>query len=157
MRISDWSSDVCSSDLIMNRLFEKYGPYKGNIEGRQNGVLISNGTGEAVGYALNALEDRGILFVSPGEPIYEGMIIGENAKPDDLEVNPMKSKQLTNFRASGKDDAIRLTPPKRMTLEQAIAHIDDDEMVEVTPKSIRLRKRYLDPNERKKANRAKAA
>src|SRR3546814_609897 len=142
---------------IMNRLFEKYGPYKGNIEGRQNGVLISNGTGEAVGYALNALEDRGILFVSPGEPIYEGMIIGENAKPDDLEVNPMKSKQLTNFRASGKDDAIRLTPPKRMALEQAIAYIDDDEMVEVTPKSIRLRKRYLDPNERKKANRAKAA
>ncbi|MBB4640272.1 translational GTPase TypA [Rhizorhapis suberifaciens] len=142
---------------IMNRLFEKYGPYKGTIEGRQNGVLISNGSGEAVGYALNALEDRGILFVSPGEPIYEGMVIGENAKPDDLEVNPMKSKQLTNFRASGKDDAIRLTPPKRMTLEQAIAYIDDDEMVEVTPKSIRLRKRYLDPHERKKASRAKAA
>ncbi|HKR16123.1 translational GTPase TypA [Rhizorhapis sp.] len=142
---------------IMNRLFEKYGPYKGTIEGRPNGVLISNGTGEAVGYALNALEDRGILFVSPGEPIYEGMVIGENAKPEDLEVNPMKSKQLTNFRASGKDDAIRLTPPRRMTLEQAIAYIDEDEMVEVTPKSIRLRKRYLDPHERKKANRAKAA
>src|SRR3546814_2243230 len=98
---------------------------------------MSDGTGEAVGYALNAHEDRGILFVSPGEPIYEGMIIGENAKPDDLEVNPMKSKQLTNFRASGKDDAIRLTPPKSMALEQAIAYIDDDEMVEVTPKSIR--------------------
>ena len=142
---------------IMNRLFEKYGPYKGQIEGRSNGVLISNGTGEAVGYALNALEDRGVLFVSPGEPIYEGMVIGENAKPEDLEVNPMKSKQLTNFRASGKDDAIRLTPPRKMTLEQAIAYIDDDEMVEVTPKSIRLRKRHLDPHERKKAKRVSEA
>ncbi|WP_341208845.1 translational GTPase TypA [uncultured Sphingomonas sp.] len=143
---------------IMNRLFEKYGPHKGNIEGRKNGVLISNGAGEAQGYALGPLEDRGILFVGHGEALYEGMIIGENAKTDDLEVNPMKAKQLTNFRASGgKDDAIRLTPPKKMTLEQAIAYIDDDEMVEVTPKSIRLRKRYLDPNERKRASRAKAA
>lgn len=142
---------------IMNRLFEKYGPYKGKIEGRQNGVLISNCTGEAVGYALNSLEERGILFVSPQEKIYEGMLIGENAKPDDLEVNPMKSKQLTNFRSTGKDDAIRLTPPRVMTLEQAIAYIDDDEMVEVTPKSIRLRKAILDPNERKKAKRKEAA
>ncbi|RVQ69411.1 translational GTPase TypA [Croceicoccus ponticola] len=138
---------------IMNRLFEKYDSYKGPIEGRQNGVLISNGTGEAVGYALNSLEERGILFVSPQEKVYEGMVIGENAKPDDLEVNPLKSKQLTNFRSTGKDDAIRLTPPKRMTLEQAIAYIDDDEMVEVTPQSIRLRKAILDPNERKKARR----
>ena len=135
---------------IMNRLFEKYGPYKGIIEGRPNGVLISMGTGEAVAYALNALEDRGVLFVQPGEPLYEGMVIGENAKPDDLEVNPLKSKQLTNFRASGKDDAIRLTPPRRATLEQAIAYIDDDEMVEVTPKSIRIRKIHLDPHERKR-------
>ncbi len=143
---------------IMNRLFEKYGPHKGNIEGRKNGVLISNGAGEAQGYALGPLEDRGILFVGHGEALYEGMIIGENAKTDDLEVNPMKAKQLTNFRASGgKDDAIRLTPPKKMTLEQAIAYIDDDEMVEVTPKSIRLRKRHLDPHERKRAGRAKAA
>ena len=142
---------------IMNRLFEKYGPYKGVIEGRPNGVLISNSTGDAVAYALNALEDRGVLFVNPGEPLYEGMIIGENAKPDDLEVNPMKSKQLTNFRASGKDEGIRLTPPRRMTLEQAIAYIDEDEMVEVTPKSIRLRKRHLDPHERKKAKRTVAA
>lgn len=143
---------------IMNRLFEKYGPHKGNIEGRKNGVLISNGAGEAQGYALGPLEDRGILFVGHGEALYEGMIIGENAKTDDLEVNPMKAKQLTNFRASGgKDDAIRLTPPKKMTLEQAIAYIDDDEMVEVTPKSIRLRKRHLDPHERKRASRAKAA
>ena len=142
---------------IMNRLFEKYGPHKGKIEGRKNGVLISNGTGEAVAYALGPLEERGILFVGVGTPLYEGMIIGENAKPDDLEVNPMKSKQLTNFRSTGKDDAIRLTPPRIMTLEQAIAYIDDDEMVEVTPKSIRLRKAILDPNERKKASRKKEA
>ncbi|MDR6786991.1 GTP-binding protein [Sphingomonas sp. BE138] len=143
---------------IMNRLFEKYGPHKGAIEGRKNGVLISNGAGEAQSYALGPLEDRGILFVGHGEALYEGMIIGENAKTDDLEVNPMKAKQLTNFRASGgKDDAIRLTPPKKMTLEQAIAYIDDDEMVEVTPKSIRLRKRHLDPHERKRASRAKEA
>jgi GTP-binding protein len=142
---------------IMNRLFERYGPYKGQIEGRLNGVLISNCTGEAVAYALNSLEDRGVLFISPQDKIYEGMVIGENAKPDDLEVNPMKSKQLTNFRSSGKDDAIRLTPPRLMTLEQAIAYIDDDEMVEVTPKSIRLRKAILCPHERKKAGRKKEA
>jgi GTP-binding protein len=142
---------------IMNRLFEKYGPYKGQIEGRINGVLISNCAGEAVAYALNSLEDRGILFVKPQDKLYEGMIIGENAKPDDLEVNPMKSKQLTNFRSTGKDDAIRLTPPKIMTLEQAIAYIDEDEMVEVTPQSIRLRKAILDPHERKKASRKKDA
>ncbi|WP_085809508.1 translational GTPase TypA [Sphingomonas sp. TZW2008] len=143
---------------IMNRLFEKYGPYKGTIEGRKNGVLISNGAGEANSYALGPLEDRGILFVGHGEALYEGMIIGENAKTDDLEVNPMKAKQLTNFRASGgKDDAIRLTPPKKMTLEQAIAYIDDDEMVEVTPKTIRLRKRFLDPHERKRHRRTAEA
>ncbi len=138
---------------IMNRLFERYGPYKGPIAGRQNGVLISMEQGPAVAYALNALEERGILFVSPGEMLYEGMIIGENAKPQDLEVNPLKSKQLTNFRASGKDEGIRLTPPRRMTLEQAIAYVEDDELVEVTPSSIRLRKRYLDPHERKRQAR----
>jgi GTP-binding protein len=143
---------------IMNRLFEKYGPYKGPITGRQNGVLISMEQGEAAGYALNMLEERGILFIAPGEKLYEGMIIGENAKPQDLEVNPLKSKQLTNFRASGgKDDAIRLTPPKRMTLEQAIAYIQDDELVEVTPKAIRLRKRHLDPHERKRQSRKSEA
>ena len=138
---------------IMNRLFDKYGPHKGKIEGRKNGVLISNGAGEANSYALGPLEERGILFVGHGEALYEGMIVGENAKPDDLEVNPMKTKALTNFRVSGKDDAIRLTPPKVMTLEQAIAYIDDDEMVEVTPKNIRIRKALLDPNERKRASR----
>jgi GTP-binding protein len=142
---------------IMNRVFERYGPHKGQVAGRLNGVLISNATGEAVGYALGYLEERGQLMVSPGEPIYEGMVVGENAKQEDLEVNPLKSKQLTNFRASGKDDALRLTPPKRLTLEQAIAYIEDDELVEVTPKSIRLRKAYLDPHERKRAARAAAA
>ena len=142
---------------IMNRLFDSYGPYKGKIEGRKNGVLISNGAGEANAYALGPLEERGILFVGVGEALYEGMIIGENAKPEDLEVNPMKSKQLTNFRSTGKDDAIRLTPPKVMTLEQAIAYIDEDEMVEVTPKNIRIRKAVLDPNERKKLGRKKDA
>ncbi len=138
---------------IMNRLFEKYDVYKGKIEGRQNGVLISMENGDAVAYALNMLEDRGELFITSGTKLYQGMIIGENAKPDDLEVNPMKSKQLTNFRSSGKDDAIRLTPPRAMTLEQAIAYIDDDEMVEVTPENIRLRKSYLDPHERKRHKR----
>jgi len=142
---------------VMNRLFEKYGPHKGAIEGRINGVLISNCAGEAVAYALNALEDRGLLFIRPQDKVYEGMVIGENAKPEDLEVNPLKSKQLTNFRSSGKDDAIRLTPPRQMSLEQAIAYIDDDEMVEVTPKSIRLRKAILCPHERKKASRRSEA
>ncbi len=143
---------------IMNRLYEKYGPHKGHIDGRKNGVLISNGSGEANNYALGPLEDRGILFIAHQEVLYEGMIVGENAKTDDLEVNPMKTKQLTNFRASGgKDDAVRLAPPKRMTLEQAIAYIDDDELVEVTPKSIRLRKIHLDSNDRKRASRTKQA
>ncbi|WP_100261349.1 translational GTPase TypA [Qipengyuania seohaensis] len=139
---------------IMNRLYEKYDTFRGKIEGRQNGVLISMVPGEAAAYALNMLEERGELFIGANAKIYEGMIIGENAKPDDLEVNPMKSKQLTNFRSTGKDDAIRLTPPRVMTLEQAIAYIDDDEMVEVTPENIRLRKAILDPHERKRAKRA---
>ncbi len=143
---------------IMNRLFEKYGPDKGPIQGRQNGVLISMEKGAAVAYALNMLEERGVLFIAPGDMLYEGMIIGENAKPQDLEVNPLKSKQLTNFRASGpKEDALRLTPPRRMSLEQAIAYIQDDELVEVTPKVVRLRKRFLDPHERKKASRRSEA
>jgi len=141
---------------IMNRSFEGYGPYKGPISGRQNGVLISLGAGQAVGYALQGLEDRGIIMVAPGDDVYEGMIIGEHAKENDLEVNPLKSKQLTNFRAAGKDENIRLTPPRKLTLEQAIAYIADDELVEVTPKVIRLRKRFLDPHERKRHARAAA-
>lgn len=138
---------------LMNRVFHGYAPYKGPIEGRRNGVLISNATGEAVAYALWNLEDRGPMFITPGVKIYDGMIIGEHSRGNDLEVNPLKAKQLTNIRASGKDEAVRLTPPRRMSLEQAIAYIADDELVEVTPKSIRLRKRLRDSNERKKAAR----
>lgn len=139
---------------IMNRTYDSYGPYKGPIQGRRVGVLISMGMGKAVAYALWGLEDRGIIMVDPQEEVYEGMIIGEHARSNDLDVNVLKGKQLTNIRASGKDDAIKLTPPRRLTLEQAIAYIQDDELVEVTPESIRLRKRFLIPHERKKASRA---
>jgi GTP-binding protein len=142
---------------VMNRLFHEWGPWKGDIPGRRNGALVSNDTGQSTAYALWNLEDRGKMFISDGEDVYEGMIIGENSRSDDLDVNPLKGKKLTNVRASGKDETIRLTPPKRMTLEQAIAWIQDDELVEVTPNAIRLRKAYLDPNERKKAARAKEA
>jgi GTP-binding protein len=139
---------------LMNRVFHGYAPYKGPIEGRRNGVLISNAGGESVTYALWNLEDRGPLFITGGVKVYEGMIIGEHSRGNDLEVNCLKGKQLTNVRASGKDEAVRLTTPRKMSLEQAIAYIQDDELVEVTPKSIRLRKRLRDPNERKKAERA---
>lgn len=140
---------------VMSRLFHGFFPYKGEIQGRSRGVLISNGQGEAVTYALWNLEERGTLFISAGAKVYEGMIIGENARENDLEVNPLKSKQLTNFRASGKDESIRLTPPHIMTLEEVISYIEDDELVEVTPKNIRLRKKLLDPNDRKRAERNK--
>lgn len=139
---------------IMSRMFHSYAPYRGAIEGRRNGVLISNGDGDAVAYALWNLEDRGVMFVVPNVPLYQGMIIGEHNRDNDLEVNPLKAKQLTNVRASGKDEAIRLVPPRIMSLEQAIAYIQDDERVEVTPKSIRLRKAILCPNERKKSERS---
>jgi GTP-binding protein len=135
---------------VLNRVFSHYEPYKGAIEGRRNGVLISNSDGETASYALWNLEERGTMFIGAGEKTYQGMIIGENSRPDDLDVNPMKAKQLTNVRASGKDEAIRLTPPRRPTLEQAIAYIDDDELVEVTPKAIRLRKQVLNPTYRKR-------
>ncbi|MBS0409882.1 MAG: translational GTPase TypA [Proteobacteria bacterium] len=141
---------------VLNRVFSHYEPYKGAIEGRRNGVLISNSDGDTASYALWNLEDRGVMFVGAGEKAYQGMIIGENSRPDDLDVNPMKAKQLTNVRASGKDEAIRLTPPRRLTLEQAIAYIDDDELVEVTPKAIRLRKQTLNPSFRKKRVREDA-
>ena len=141
---------------VLNRVFSHYEPYKGAIEGRRNGVLVSNSDGETASYALWNLEERGTMFVGAGEKTYQGMIIGENSRPDDLDVNPMKAKQLTNVRASGKDEAIRLTPPRRLTLEQAIAYIDDDELVEVTPKAIRLRKRVLNPSFRKKRVREDA-
>jgi GTP-binding protein len=135
---------------VLNRVFSHYEPYKGAIEGRRNGVLVSNSDGETAAYALWNLEERGIMFVGGGEKTYQGMIIGQNAKSDDLDVNPMKAKQLTNVRASGKDEAVRLTPPRRLTLEQAIAYIEEDELVEVTPKAIRLRKKVLNPSFRKR-------
>jgi len=142
---------------IMSRIFHGYAPWKGTIEGRRNGVLISNGDGDAVTYALCYLEERGWLMIDAGTRVYAGMIIGEHSRENDLEVNPLRAKQLTNFRASGKDDAVKLTPPRILTLEQAIAYIGDDELVEVTPKSIRLRKRLLDTHERKKASRSAEA
>jgi len=135
---------------IMNRLFHDYQPYKGEISGRNNGVLISNDQGEAVAYALFNLEDRGPMIIDAGVKVYQGMLIGIHSRDNDLEVNVLKGKKLTNVRASGKDEAVKLTPPIRMTLERALSWIQDDELVEVTPKSIRLRKLYLDPNERKR-------
>ncbi|WP_035038049.1 translational GTPase TypA [Caulobacter sp. AP07] len=135
---------------VLNRVFSHYEPYKGAIDQQRKGVLISNSDGETAAFALWNLEDRGTMFVGAGEKTYLGMIIGENARQDDLDVNPMKAKQLTNVRASGKDESIRLTPPRRMTLEQAIAYIEEDELVEVTPKNIRLRKQVLNPSFRKR-------
>jgi GTP-binding protein len=151
----DFLSDTRGTG-IMNRIFDGYAPYKGPINGRQTGVLISTDSGQAVAYALIALEDRGAMMVQPGDHVYQGMVIGEHTRDNDLEVNPLKSKQLTNFRASGKDENVRLTPPMLLTLEQAIAYIADDELVEVTPNHIRLRKRLLDPHDRKKAGRQSA-
>jgi GTP-binding protein len=140
---------------IMNRIFHAYAPYKGEVQGRRNGVLISNDAGEAVAYALWKLEDRGPMMIEPGWKVYRGMIVGEHTRDNDLEINVLKGKQLTNIRTTSKDEAVRLTPPIRMTLEKALAYIQDDELVEVTPKSIRLRKKLLDANERKRAERAK--
>lgn len=138
---------------VITRLFHSYVPFKGPIEKHRSGVLISTGQGQAVAYALFNLEDRGFFFVETGEEVYEGMIIGEHNKSNDLVVNPLKGKQLSNVRSSGKDDAIRLTTPRKLTLEQALTYIEDDELVEVTPHSLRLRKRHLDPNVRKRASR----
>ena len=135
---------------VLNRIFHDWAPYKGSIQGRRQGVLISMENGVSVSYALWKLEDRGRFFIGAQEQLYVGMIIGEHSRDNDLEVNPIKGKQLTNVRASGTDEAVRLTPPVIMSLEQSIAYIDDDELVEVTPKAIRLRKRYLDPHERKR-------
>jgi len=140
---------------IMNRVFDSYQPYKGELAFKRNGSLISNDSGAATGYALFNLQDRGIMFIGAGDKVYTGMIIGQNAKNNDLEVNIIKGKQLTNVRASGTDEAIRLTPPKKLTLEDMITYINDDELVEVTPKSLRLRKLYLDSNERKRMSKNK--
>ncbi|MFT0861384.1 translational GTPase TypA [Ancylobacter sp. G4_0304] len=142
---------------IMNRLFHAYQPHRGEIPGRRNGVLISNEAGEAVAYALWNLEDRGPMMIEPGWKVYQGMIVGEHNRENDLEVNVLKGKKLTNIRTTSKDEAVRLTPPIRMTLERSLAWIQDDELVEVTPKSIRIRKRFLDPNERKREERRKEA
>jgi GTP-binding protein len=138
---------------IMNRMFSGYEAWAGNIEGRRAGSLISSEGGNAVHYALFYLQERGTMFVEPGEAVYVGMILGEHSRESDLDINPIKEKKLTNIRAAGKDDAMLLIPPRRMSLEQAIAYIEDDELVEVTPSAIRLRKRYLDPNERKRMER----
>ncbi len=139
---------------VLNRVFYAWQPYKGPIPGRRAGVLISMEDGEAVAYALWNLEERGRLFIGPQEKVYQGMIIGEHSRDNDLEVNPLKGKKLTNVRASGTDEAVRLTPPITLSLEAAIAYMDDDELVEVTPNAIRLRKRFLDPHERKRQARA---
>ena len=142
---------------IMNRLFHNYLPYKGDIQGRRNGVLISNDQGEAVAYAMFKLEDRGPMMIEPGWKVYKGMIVGEHTRDNDLEINILKGKQLTNIRTTSKDEAVRLTPPIKMTLEKALAYIEDDELVEITPKSIRLRKRQLDATDRKRASKTKEA
>ena len=139
---------------VLNRVFHGWAPHRGPIEGRRQGVLISMENGQAVAYALWNLEERGKMFIGPQEQVYEGMVIGEHSRDNDLEVNPLKGKKLTNIRAAGSDEAVRLTPPVRMSLEAAIAYIADDELVEVTPKAIRLRKRFLDPHERKRQARA---
>ena len=141
---------------IMSHVFDDYGPLKAELEEHRNGVLVSQDDGEAVAYALWKLQERGRMFVNPGEPVYEGMIIGIHSRDNDLVVNPIKTKQLTNIRASGKDEAILLTPPIELTLEYAVEFIGDDELAEITPKSIRLRKRFLKENERKRADRAAA-
>ena len=138
---------------IMNRLFAGYGPWRGTIEGRRAGSLISTESGEAIHYALFYIQERGVMFVNPGDKVYQGMILGEHSRESDLEVNPIKEKKLTNIRAAGKDDAMLLIPPRKMSLEQAIAYVEDDELVEVTPTAVRLRKRYLDPHERKRFER----
>jgi len=139
---------------VLNRVFDSYAPYKGAIEGRHNGALISTDSGVAVAYALFNLQDRGQMFVAPQTPVYQGMIVGEHNRDNDLEINVLKGKQLTNVRASGSDEAVKLVPPRLMSLEEMMAYINEDELLEVTPQNLRLRKRYLCPHERKKAARA---
>ena len=141
---------------LISNIFDSYEPYKGEIEGRKNGVLISQDDGEAVTYSLGKLDDRGRMFVKAGDPLYEGMVIGIHSRDNDLVVNAVRGKQLTNFRVSGKEDAIKITPPIQLTLEYAVEFIADDELVEITPKSIRIRKRHLKEHERKKASRGGA-
>jgi GTP-binding protein len=142
---------------IMNRLFHGYAPFKGEVVGRRTGVIISNAAGEATAYSLFYLQERGAMMIDPQMRVYEGMIVGQHSRENDLIVNIIQGKKLTNVRAAGKDEALALTPPMKLTLERALSYIEDDELVEITPKSIRLRKRWLDPNERKKRERAREA
>lgn len=151
---SEFLTDTCGTG-VMNRIFDSYQPYKGEIQARRNGVLISTEAGQSVAYALWYIQERGPLFIGAGVDVYEGMIIGANAKPGDIDVNPIKGKKLTNMRAAGKDEAVVLIPPVKMSLEAALAYIADDELVEVTPKHIRLRKKYLDLNDRRKFERGR--
>ncbi len=153
---SEFATDTKGSG-VLNRIFHAYVPYKGEMSTKRNGALISTDAGEAVAYALWNLQDRGVMFINPQQKVYSGMVIGENSKQGDLEVNVLKGKQLTNIRASGADEAIRLVPPRQLTLEDMITYVGDDELVEVTPKSLRLRKKLLDSNERKREGRSKAA
>ena len=136
---------------VINRLFDSYGPYKGDISTRRNGALISTQTGTAVAYAIFNLQDRGVMFIDPQTKVYQGMIVGEHNRPNDLEINILKGKQLTNVRASGTDEAVKLVTPRKMSLEQMMSYINDDEVLEVTPENLRLRKQFLDPHQRKKA------
>ena len=138
---------------VINRVFHKYGPYKGDIEGRRNGVLVSTETGSAVAYALFNLQDRGVMFLGPQTEVYEGMIVGEHNRDNDLGINVLKGKKHSNVRSSGADEAVVLVPHQKMSLEQMMAYIEDDELLEVTPNNLRLRKIYLDPNERKKMSK----
>jgi GTP-binding protein len=151
---SEFATDTKGTGII-NRIFHEYAPYKGELTFRRNGALISNDAGEAAAYAIWNLQDRGTMFIKPGQKVYAGMIIGQNSKTGDLEINILRGKQLSNVRASGTDEAIRLTPPKELTLEDMITYVDDDELVEVTPKSLRLRKKFLDANARKRTSKVK--
>ncbi len=151
---SEFLTDTRGSG-VMNRLYHTHEPYKGDIPGRRNGALIAMDQGEAVAYAIFNLQDRGVMFIHPQEKVYGGMVVGEHNRDNDLEINVLKGKQLTNVRASGKDESIRLTPPRKMSLEEMISYIEEDELVEVTPKNLRLRKKLLDANDRKKAGREK--
>ena len=141
---------------ILNRLFHSYAPYKGEVGQRRNGALISTDTGTAVAFAIFNLQDRGVMFIGHQTPVYAGMIVGEHNRENDLEINVLKGKKLTNMRASGSDEAVTLVPPRKMSLEDMMSYVNDDELLEVTPQSLRLRKKFLCPHERKKASRASA-
>jgi GTP-binding protein len=142
---------------LLNRIFSHYGPYKGDIGGRRNGALISTDRGEAVAYGIWKLQDRGMMFIGHGDKVYQGMVVGEHSRDNDLEINVLRAKQLTNVRASGADEAVTLVPPKKMSLEEMMAYIEEDELVEVTPKSLRLRKKLLTAQEREIAKKKEKA